>query len=42
MIQESDVGIPLQIIRNRETEAVDLKIVNRTFSKLLTQSDKSK
>ena len=36
MIQEYDVGMPLQIVRDNNTEVIDLKIVDRTFSKLLT------
>ena len=42
MIQEFDVGIPLQIIKDQNTEVVDLKIVDKTFSKLQSQSNKSK
>ena len=42
MIQEYDVGMPLQIVRDKNTEVIDLKIVDRTFSKLLMQSNNSK
>ena len=42
MIQESEVGIPLQIFKDQCTEEMDLKIVDRTFSKLSRQSDDSK
>ena len=42
MIQESEVGLPMQIIKDQCTDVMDLKIVDRTFSKLVTQSNNSK
>ena len=42
MIQESEVGLPLQILKDQCTDVMDLKIVDRTFSKLIVQSQNSK
>ena len=36
MIQENEVGVPMQIKKDSCTGEIDLKIVDRTFAKLET------
>ena len=42
MIQENEVGIPMQIFKIENKDQIDLKIVDRTFSRLEVQAANSK